>query len=242
MTTRIALLLIFAASCAFGQSKIQPLPHFTKIVASPHVNVVLRKGDREDISLSYSEVDPGKFNFRVTGRTLKLYLDHARVVEKNETVCVDGLCDRRGIYRNSSVTAYVTYVELKSIEVRGEQEISCLDEIRTEKLKLRAYGESEVDLALVHARKLKASLYGKNFVEIRSGEVEREVYRSFGENRIDARGLKSTHASARIYGEGRFKVNASDEVTLHAFGEPDLWVEGTAHISRGIIIGKASIH
>ena len=44
-----------------------------------------------------------------------------------------------------------------------------------------------------------------------------------------------------MYGEGRLTVNASDEVRISAFGEPQINVMGTSFINKGIVIGKADI-
>ena len=172
--------------------------------------------------------------------TLRLFLDRARIVEKQVP---DGIRHhKRSVYSDVSVTAYVTYRELKELEIRGDGEISCETEISTEKLKLRAYGEAEIRLASLKARKFKASLYGVNRLQIRSGEAVTQVYRLFGENKVDTRGLSSTTASARIYGEGKLSLNASDKVRLNAIGEPFIMVSGNAKVSKGITVGRVSVN
>ena len=240
--TAFLIILLGTAGYASAQDKEKSLPPFTKIVASPRVNVVLQKGDRESIRLTYSNVSPGNVNVIVTRNKLRIYLDHARVVEKQERIHCDGHTRKQSIYRNSSVTAFVTYRELKEIEVRGDQELTCKDEINTDKLKLRAYGETEIDLAGLNTKKFKASLYGENNLKIRSGEAAHQVYRLFGENKIDTRGLKSTSASTRIYGEGRLSLSASKQFVINAFGEPVIRVSGSPHVNKGIVIGRADIY
>ena len=240
------LILLVIAGSAHAQDQKQPreksLPPFNKIVASPRVNVVLQKGDRESICLTYSNVSPENVNVIVTGNKLRIYLDHARVVEKRERTYWDGNRRTQSIYRNASVTAFITFRELKEIEVRGDQELTCQDEINVDKLKLRAYGETQIDLAALNTKKFKASLYGENNLKIRSGEAGHQVYRLFGENKIDTRGLSSTSASTRIYGEGRLSLTASKQLVINAFGEPVIRVNGSPHINKGIVIGRADIH
>lgn len=238
---QILLILLSSAVRLSGQDLPKDLPRFTKIVVSPRIHVVLQKGDHESVRLTYSNVSPEKVNVKVNGNKLRIYLKHARITERQERVSGDWNSGSRSIYHDASVTAYITYRELKGIEVRGEQEFYCSDEINSDKLKIKAFGEAQLDLAGIHTRKLKASLYGENDLKIRSGETSHQVYRLFGENKIDTRGLRSSSASTRIYGEGHVKLSASREVIINAIGEPEILVEGTPHLSKGIIIGKADI-
>lgn len=238
------LLLSAAVILAFGaraQSQEIQIEHFTKIIASPHINVVLEKGDTESLRLTCNGVSPEKVNVEVKGKTLHIYLDHARIIEKQERVGDRYYSSRRNIYRNATVTAYITFRELKGIDMRGETELSCESKIETSKFKLRAYGETEITLASLNTPKFKASLYGSNKVRIKDGEAGDQVYRLFGENKIDARELLSNTTTTRIYGEGQIRVRANDEFRVTAFGEPDIQLNGSGHLSRGIIIGEPSI-
>lgn len=225
-----------------AQEQGKPLSHFTRIVASPRINVILQKGDKESIRMVCSNVDAGKVNIKVHGNTLRIYLDHARITEKQERITVEGYTQKQSIYRNASVTAYVTYRELKGLEIRGEEEILCEGEINTSKLKLKAYGESEIRLNNLNAAKFKASLYGRNSLKIIGGTVKHQTFRSFGENRIDTRGMKSETASTRVYGEGRISVTATDEIVINAFGEPEINVRGSGQVVKGILIGRVDIN
>ena len=183
--TFILFILLASAGSVMAQEPVQgerqSLRHFTKIVASPRINVVLKKGDEESIRLTYNNISPDKVNVKVTGKRLRIYLDHARIVEDHERVFRHRHMERHSIYRDVSGTAYVTYRELKDIEVRGDQELVCEDKISAHKLKLRAYGETDIQLGKVNTDKFKASLYGENKLKIKSGETGRQVYRLFGE-------------------------------------------------------------
>lgn len=225
-------LLMFAKNTQ-GQEDYR-LSRFTKIIASPHVNVFLKKGEKESIRLVYSNVEAEKMNVVVHGNRLSLFLDNARIVDKNRST--------NRLYNDVTVTAYVTYVELTSVEMRGAEELYSEDTIRSKKFKLRAYGESEIRLAGIDVKKFKTSLYGENILKIKSGFASHQVYRLFGENKIDTRGLKSTSASTRIYGEGKITLNAAKQVVINAFGEPKINIDGNAYISKGIVIGRVDIN
>jgi hypothetical protein len=211
-----------------------PLGRFSKIVASPHINVFLKKGEKESIKLVYSNVAPEKMNVVLHGNRLSLFLDDARIIEKNRYT--------NRLYNDVTVTAYITYVELTAVEMRGEEELYSEDTIKAKKFKLRAYGESEIRLAGVDAKKFKTSLYGENILKIKGGFATHQVYRLFGENKIDTRGMRSTSASARIYGEGRITLNAAKQVVINAFGEPQINIEGNAYVAKGIVIGRVDIN
>lgn len=238
----ITTLILATSLFTFAQEEvIRKVPSFNKISVSPKINLVLEKGDKESVRISYSNVQPGKIYVEVVGNKLRIYLENARMVDKRERRDTENGHSKVSIYEDVSVTAYVTYRFLNELEMRGEETLTCDHEIEADKFKLKVYGEAEVNLASLKAHKFKASLYGVNNIKIKSGESAHQVYRLFGENKIDTRGLESTTASARVYGEGRLKMKATDEVRINAFGEPDIYISGNPHISRGIIIGRSHI-
>lgn len=232
-------MLAMAFAVLAQEEVIRKVPVFDKISVSPKISLVLEKGDKESVRIVYNNISSGKINVEVVGNKLRIYLDHARLIDKRERTSDNH--SRVSMYHDVTVTAYVTYRNLKELEMRGEETLTCESEIDTDKFKLKVYGEAEVNLASLKAHKFKASLYGVNNIKIKSGESAHQVYRLFGENKIDTRGLESTTASARIYGEGRLRMKATDEVRINAFGEPDIDISGNPHISRGIMIGRTHI-
>src|SRR5690606_41041510 len=138
----------------------------------------------------------------VSGKTLHLYLEDARITEKMEP---NGWNSKQGLYRDVNITAYVTYRDLEYIEIRGDQELTCQDPIRSETFTLKAYGENEISFASLHTGYFKISMYGENKLKIKEGKTEFQKYRLYGDNRIDTRGLRSYSAVANIYGESQLK-------------------------------------
>src|SRR5690606_40577082 len=67
---------------------------------------------------------------------------------------------------HARLTAYVTYRALEEVEIRGNQELSCLDPIRSRRFALRAYGENDITFA---------SLNTEYFVTRRSEEHTSEL-------------------------------------------------------------------
>lgn len=235
-------LLLAIASLAgvvsYGQEITRELKSFNKIVASPKINLILEHGEQESIRLVYSNVNPDKINIQVKSGTLKIYLDDAKVVEKTERIFSG---QRRSIYANASITAYVTYRELKHLEIRGHQELTCKDPLRAKKFTLKAYGENEIRLASIKTDYLKATLYGDNDLRIKGGRAEYQKYRLFGDNKIDSQELKSFSATTTIFGESKIKLTTQDELKVTAFGESRVSYNGNAQVNKGLIFGRTEI-
>ena len=237
--TLILIAFSISINFSFAQEFEKELGSFDKIIVSPKINLILEKGDRESIRIKSSHIEPGKINVEVINNKLHLYLEDARIVEKQERA--DEYHSKMSIYRDAEVTAYVTYTQLSGLEVRGEQEVTCLSTIDSEKFKLKVYGEAEITLESLTTQKFKAVVYGENKIKIKEGKADHQRYRLYGENKIDTRALSSSTISTTIYGEGRLTVNATDEVRISAFGEPQINVMGTSFINKGIVIGRADI-
>jgi hypothetical protein len=235
--------LFFTILClpllASGQHIEKSVKPFTRVVASPRVNVVLSKGAKESVRLVYSNLTEDLINIIVTGKTLRIYLDNARKYEKQSAHSDRG--DRKSLYEEARVTAYVTYKELDMLEIRGSQQLYCEDPIESDAFTLRAYGENDIHISFLKTPFFKAKLYGENDLQIRKGRTLEQKYVSYGENRVDTKGMRSDYIITSIFGEGSLKLNSAEEVRIDAFGEPEIHVDGGAQINRRLVIGKANI-
>lgn len=245
MKALISLLLFITAAPLFSQvsQEIQKeLKSFNRIIASNKVNVILQKGDRESIRLVYARVSPDKINIKVINNTLRIFLDDARVYEPTEKIYNrENHIMKRSIYADAEVTAYVTYNELKHVQIRGNQELSCEDLLEAKKFTLKAYGENEISLAALKTRYFKASLYGENDLKVNGGKAMDQKYRLFGENRIDTRDLKSYSTVTNIYGESKLKITTADHLKVNSFGESEVSYTGDAEVDKGLVFGRADI-
>ena len=235
-----AALLVLGVQLAVGQEEIsRDLKSFSKVIVSPKINLILEKGDQESIRLVYSNVSPDKINIRVQGNTLRIYLDDAKVTEKLERINPN---EKRSIYRDATLTAYVTYKELEHLEIRGNQELTCNGPISAERFTLKAYGENEIRLASVKTDYMRTSLYGENDLKIKGGKAEYQKYKLFGENKIDTQELKSYSATTNSFGESRIKLSTQDQLRVNAFGESQISYNGNADVNKGLIFGHTQIN
>jgi hypothetical protein len=234
------LLAVTWSSLAPGQEIENNLKHFTRVVASPRVNLVLIHGDRESIRIHYENLPPGLINAKVTGNTLRIYLDDARKIEPSVRT-KHGYGRKKSIYEGAVLTAYVTYRDLQRVEIRGNQEVICESPIDAEKFTVCAYGENEITLASVNAEYFKAKMYGENHLRIRNGRATEQKYLLYGENMINTKRMRSDYSFTRIFGEGSLRINSADKVLIDAFGEPRIYVDGGAIVSRRFVIGTPVI-
>lgn len=240
--TFMAAALVVASTCVASAQEIsKSLPSFRKVVVSPRINLVLEKGDEESVRLVYDQVTPDKINIEVNHKTLRIYLDDAKVTEKTERYSAHPT-QRRSIYHDVTITAYVTYRDIEHLEVRGNQDITCNSPILAERFTLKAYGENNIKLASVKADYLRTSLYGGNDLRISGGKAEFQKYKLFGENKIDAQSLKSYSAIANSFGESRLRLATQDNLKVNAFGESNIEYTGDASVNKGLIFGETQIH
>ena len=227
---------------AHAQEVTQSLTAFDKVVVSPLVSLVLVAGEQEGIRLTYHNIAPEKVNHTVQNKTLRIYLDDAKVTVKQREVTDGDHTYKRPIYdKGVKVTAYVTYRQLNSLEIRGEEEAVCQSELTSPVFSLHVYGQAKVTLASLKANKLKAAFYGENKVVIQSGQVDDQRYRVYGENEIDTEHLIGKNVSAHSYGDSHLRLYASDRIGVMALGESDIQYGGGAQLRKGLVIGDVTI-
>ncbi len=197
-------------------------------------------GENESVKISYANVDASKINIVVKNHALHLYLDGSKYTEKRERVKKDGWVEKESVYRNASITAYVTYRKLDKLVVRGEQEVDVQSPIENKKFKLSAYGECDITLASLQTGKFKAAMYGQHTLKIKAGDVETQKYKLFGENKIDTQAIQSEEIASATYGESRIRVNANESLRLVTFGESDVLVKGPADVNK-FTLGQVSV-
>ena len=213
---------------------------FDKLIVSPKINVILIKGEKEHVQLSYFGVEEDEINVKVKGRTLKLYLDNARVHDKR-VPAKDRRYGKVSIYENVEVNAVISYKHLKSLQIRGEQKVVCSDPLKSEKFRIKLYGESQVKLASLETSKLKASLLGQNDLTINAGDISSQILRLMGENVINTQRVTSNYAKATSYGESKVFLNSSDLFKVTAFGESEIYYAGDATLLLGLVLGDNHI-
>src|SRR5579859_7152930 len=172
-TLSVAVFFAVSILVSSAQTLEKNLGQFNKVIASPRINLVLMAGETESVKVTYARVDASKINITLRNKTLRIYLDGSRFTEKQRRVNKDGWVEKQSLYRDASITAYVTYRKINKLVVRGEQEVDVPGAIETKKFKLSAYGECDITLASLQTGKFKVSMYGQHTLRIKSGEIGR---------------------------------------------------------------------
>lgn len=241
LKTCICVLLFFTVKITVAQNTTH-VDHFDKVIVSPNIEVTFIEGDEEKVTIEKSTVSDDKINIKVNGKTLRIYLDDAKELVKNEKKYENGNKVKRPIYHGTVVTATVMYKTLEELSVRGEETIVCKSVLKGDRFTLKIYGESEVLLNDVSLGELKTTIYGESSLVIKAGSVKEQKYTAYGESKINSLGINSSTAKITVYGESNFQINVSDEIKLTAFGEAVVEYKGNPTITKGLNIGEAKIN
>ncbi|MEO0525970.1 MAG: head GIN domain-containing protein [Bacteroidota bacterium] len=233
--------LFFALPNAHAQLKTFDVKPFEKVIVSPHIEVTLKQGDEEVVSIEDAEVPLEKINVKVEGNTLRIYLDGAKMNTKSEKIKDGNWKGRRSIYQGKMVTATITYKTLNRLSIRGEETARCESPIEQDEFDLTIYGESKVHLNSVDLQNLTVTIYGESYLEIDKGSVGRQKYTSYGESEVNTLGMKNLSTKITAYGESDFRIKVSDRLKVTCYGEAEIRYEGDPEVNKGIVIGEASI-
>lgn len=236
----IPALIVFACTNLLAQTNYT-VSHFDKIIVSPHIQVTFVEGDKESVNIINVMVSDDKINIAVSDKTLRVYLDGAKEVTKNEKVYENGHKVNRPIYKGTVVKAIITYKTLDELSLRGGETHVCESRLEGDEFRLKIYGESNVILNEVDLNQMHATIYGKSSLEIKSGSVNNQVYTAYGESKINSLGIHGINGKITVFGESDFQMNISDEIKLVAFGEAKLRYKGNPQINKGLHIGKVQI-
>src|SRR5690349_1554866 len=156
--TVLSALLLLITVGATAQTKT--VDHFSKIIVSPYIQVTFVQGDEESVTINDIKVDQNKLHIEVSDKTLRIYLEGAKDVPKNEKDYSDDQVHMHPLYNNTSVVATVTYRMLDALSIRGEEEQFCKSAIAGKKFTLKIYGESQVTFNELDLQELHATMYG----------------------------------------------------------------------------------
>ncbi|MBK8506486.1 MAG: DUF2807 domain-containing protein [Saprospiraceae bacterium] len=109
---RIISLLLFTISLiplgATSQTEIIRVAKFNKIIVNPHIEANLMEGDEQLVEIIHSNIARDKINIKVEGKTLRIYLDDAKVITKSKKVKGDKWRTNRSIYEGTMATVNIT--------------------------------------------------------------------------------------------------------------------------------------
>lgn len=233
--------LFFAFGITSAQRTVD-VDVFDKVIISPHIEVTFVQGVNESVTIESSKVDDAKLNIEVKGKTLRVYLEGAKNIPKNEKVYVDGHKTKRSLYKGTQVTATITYSQVDEFSLRGEEQITFQSSIDQEKLRLKIYGESEITFEELQLDELHTTIYGESELWVKTGNVREQRIVAYGESKIHLDEINNSKTKLTVYGEAEFALNTSDQIRITAFGEAVVGYRGTPSIKKGITLGEVRIY
>jgi putative autotransporter adhesin-like protein len=238
---KILLPVLFSliAMAAFGQTK--KTSPFDKVIVSPYIQVTLVQGEEESVTVNELHVDAGKLHIEVKDKTLRIYLEGAKDLPKNEKDYSNGYKESHPLYKNTSVVATITYKKLEALSLRGDEDQLCESPINGDKFMLKLYGESNVTFNEMNLEQLAATLYGEGTLEIKAGSIKYQKYTSYGESKVNTLAVNSSTSRVTAFGRADFKLNVTDRIKITSYGEAQLQYKGNPSIDKGLNFGEVVI-
>ncbi|MET1055188.1 MAG: head GIN domain-containing protein [Pedobacter sp.] len=218
--------------------EVVTVAQFDRVIVSPHVQATFTKGDKESVTIENSTVSRDKVNIESNGKTLRVYLEGAKEVTKNEKVN-EG---KKSLYQGTVLTVAISYKTLHDLSVRGEETIHLKSKIDQDDFNLVMYGEAQVNIDELRLKTMHTVSYGESALNLKSGTIEDQRFTSYGESKIDALAIKNSTSTATLYGEAELRLNATDQIKVTSFGEAKVGYKGSPAIKRGLNIGKVNIY
>ncbi|SEB04285.1 head GIN domain-containing protein [Pedobacter hartonius] len=222
--------------------ELNPVEHFEKVIVSPHVQATLTKGDKESVTIQSNSVSRDKVHIELNGKTLRVYLEGAREVTKNEKLNENGRDVKNPIYKGTVLTVAISYQTLKELSVRGEETITIKSKLDQENFDLTIYGESKIYFDEVRLKEMHTTIYGESYLELKSGEITEQKFTAYGESKVNALAVNNSITRATLYGETELNLNVSKKIKVTAFGEAKIGYKGNPEIQKGITIGKLQVY
>ncbi len=241
LTVVILIISFLIADPAIAQPQTYTFKSFEKVIVSPHIAVTFRKGDTESVIVESISVPIEKLNVKVSNKTLKLYLDGAEITTKSKKENTDGENKKVSLYQGTVVRATVTYKDLRSLELRGDEKFVFESPIERDELNIKIYGESKVYMDKLILNELKAILYGESYLEIKGGKIDEQKITAYGESEINASKVDNHITRITAYGESSFRLNVSENLKITSYGESTIEYTGDAKLTKGIMIGENTI-
>lgn len=197
----------------------QELSPFESIGINTFVHVVLRKGDRESITIESS---------KDVSALLKIYVDDKRLwISSPQDLAV-----------THEVTIYITYTSISGIVVHRSGRVTCNESIEASWLGIIQNGRGNISFA-VDVMALDVTLTKTGNLTI-SGSSEDVKVLNTGTGNIEASKLEATGARITIKGSGNVSMHVEEELSAVLQGTGDLILQGSPRL-KSLVSGRGHI-
>ncbi|PQJ82184.1 head GIN domain-containing protein [Polaribacter glomeratus] len=233
--------LLFINSKINAQKAIKLDANFDKVIVSPHIEAIFKKGNEASIVIEDINVPIEKFTYELENGTLQVYLEGAKTYTKNKKIVTRNTEMKVPLYNGRVAKLIITYIDVNTFSLRGEEKITFQTPIIQQECKLLIYGKSEVTINSIEVNQLTVAIYGESYLKIDSGKVKKQKITAYGASKVMASNLITEETKLTAYGDGTFKLNVSNKFKVTAYGEATVLYKGDATLKKGIVIGESTI-
>ncbi len=224
-----------------AQSKTFTVTDFNEVIVSPHISATFKKGDKESITVENITIAMDKFKTEMEGKTLRVYLEGAKVITKSEKYENENWKGNRSIYNGTIAKVVITYKDLTKLSLRGEETFTSEGLLKADQFTLNVYGASQIYFDEVDIDRLKSAIYGESYIKIKKGTVNEQKFTAYGESKINTLDVANKATKITCYGEGSFQLNVEEDLKVTAYGEATVAYKGDPDVRKGIVLGEATI-
>jgi hypothetical protein len=233
--------LLFLNSNLNAQKTIKLESDFDKIIVSPHIEAIFKKGSEPSIEIVDINVPVEKFKYELNRGILQIYLEGAKTYTKNKKIVIRNSERKVPFYKGRVVKVIITYADVKIFSLRGEEKITFQTPLIQRECTLRIYGKSEVTINTVEVDRLGVSIYGESLLNMEKGRIKKQIITAYGASKVMASDVISEETKLTAYGDGIFKFNVSKKIKVSSYGEATVLYKGDAVLKKGIVIGESTI-
>jgi hypothetical protein len=233
--------LLFLNGNLIAQETIKLETSFDKIIVSPHIEAIFKKENSASIEIVDISVPVEKFRYELNKGTLQVYLEGAKTYTKNKKIVVRDFETKVPLYKGRVVKVIITYVDVNTFSLRGEEKITFQTPLIQDDCKLLIYGKSEVTINTIEVDNLSVSIYGESFLKIDNGSINKQKITAYGASKVMASDVITDETKLTAYGDGTFKLNVSKKFKVTSYGEATVLYKGDAALKKGIVIGESTI-
>jgi len=195
---------------SYAQMEKRELEDFSVLKMRNAVELILVQGDKNEIEIvgAYVESFPN-IKTEVTNGVLSIYTEGKVKWDKN-------------------INVYLTYKELKGIELSGASELSGLSTITAEQFYLKGSGATKTDLNML-VGELAINFSGASEIKL-GGNADNFKVNLSGASNLKAADFVAKNVEIDVSGASDIKVNATESISGKATGASNVNVKGSPSV------------
>ena len=215
-TTAILFIAISALSAKAQETKNVAVKNISSITVSSGIDLYLTQGNTESVSIKSDAETLKDIVVEQSGNNLTIKLK-------------DGV-NWGGMFKNRIIKAYVNYKNLNAVAASGGSDLYTQNQMKADKLAVRASGGSDVKMNLV-CNDLSIASSGGSDVELK-GKAENMTLQASGGSDVDAYEFITQYAKVTASGGSDANVYVAKGLEASASGGSDVHYKGDAAVKK----------